>query len=268
MLLPDTPSEPTVINPKRMVTFAHTKAGKTTALSFLPNHLILDLEEGTDFVASTKLDIVKEMRNTGKNPLVVLTEIGAALDAYYAEHKRHKYDHLILDTTSALEEFARKYATILYKMSPIGKQFAGKDVVSELPNGAGYDWLRQAFAKLLEPIENRCNVCFTLVSHVRQSSINKNGTDLQAKDLALTGKLKQIVCAEADAIGFLYRNPKNAGQTLLSFKTHEQDLATGARPEHLANQEFVVLELTNPDYASKGEPRIFESHWDKVFIPA
>lgn len=79
-------------------------------------------------------------------------------------------------------------------------------------------------------------------------------------------KLKNIVCAEADAIGYLFRNSTNANQTILSFKTHEQDLATGARPPHLSNQEFVILELENPDYLTKNEPKRFKSGWDKVFI--
>ena len=103
------------------------------------------------------------------------------------------------------------------------------------------------------------------MSHVKDSSINKQGKDLNAKDVALTGKLKQIVCANADAIGFMFRNPTNFNQTILSFKTHEQDLATGARPPHLSNQEFVILELTNPDYAAKNEPKIFKDNWSQIF---
>jgi len=92
------------------------------------------------------------------------------------------------------------------------------------------------------------------------------GKDLQAKDIQLTGKLKSIVCAEADAIGYLFRNPQNANQTILSFKTHEQDLATGARPPHLSNQEFVILELENPDYITKKEPKKFKDNWNQIFI--
>ena len=79
-------------------------------------------------------------------------------------------------------------------------------------------------------------------------------------------KLKSIVCAEADAIGYLFRNPQNTNQTILSFKTHEQDLATGARPPHLSNQEFVILELENPDYITKNESKKFKDNWNQIFI--
>jgi len=176
------------------------------------------------------------------------------------------YEALYKLTTSALEEYATKFATVLYKQTPMGKSFPGTDVISELPNGAGYGWLRKAFEKLLEPLEGKCNTCFILVSHTKDSSINKQGKDLAAKDLALTGKIKQITCAGADAIGYMYRNPQNVNQTILSFKTHEQDLATGARPAHLSNQEFVILELTNPDYTTTGQNKIFKDSWDKVFV--
>lgn len=113
---------------------------------------------------------------------------------------------------------------------------------------------------------DKCNKSFILIGHAKSSSINKNGKDLNAKDLALTGKLKLIISANCDTIGYMYRNPSNNNQTILSFKTHEQDLATGARPDHLANQEFVICELTNPDYVKNNEPRKFVTYWNKIFI--
>lgn len=252
-------------NPRRMVIFAHTKVGKTEALSKLKNALLIDLEEGAEFVESMKIDFKKMLRDNDTNPVAIFQLIGTKLQEYYQTNKKWQYDYLIVDTTSALEVYARQYATIMYKQTPIGKSFGGTDVVSELPNGGGYDWLRKAFEALLKPLEGKCNICSILVSHVKDSSINKQGKDLNAKDVALTGKLKQIVCANADAIGYMFRNPQNLNQSILSFKTHEQDLATGARPPHLSNQEFVILELTNPDYASKGESKVFTNNWNQIF---
>jgi len=264
--LPNTVEKPQSMNPRRMVIFAHTKVGKTEALSKLKNALLLDLEEGSEFVEAMKIDIVDILRKNDTNPMAIFQSIGDQLLDYYKKNSKWQYDYLILDTTSALEGFARKYATILYKQTPIGKGFPGTDVVAELPNGGGYDWLRKAFDALLTPLQGKCNTCFILVSHVKDSSINKQGKDLAAKDLALTGKLKQIVSAGADAIGFMYRNPENINQTFLSFETHEQDLATGARPPHLSNQKFVILELENPDYAVKKEEKRFKNAWSEIFI--
>lgn len=114
------------------------KHGKTEAVSKLPNNLIIDLEQGAEFVECTKLDVVDILRkNPTSNPLAVLQHLGKQLDDFYAKNGKYPYDYLTVDTTSALEEFARKYATILYKQTPLGKSFAGTDVVSELANGGG-----------------------------------------------------------------------------------------------------------------------------------
>jgi hypothetical protein len=72
-------------------------------------------------------------------------------------------------------------------------------------------------------------------------------------DLDLTGKIKRIVSSQSDAIGYLYRK---GNQNILTFKTKD-DVACGARPTHLRNQEIVVSELTEEG---------FKSHWDKVYI--
>lgn len=262
--LPKEPSARRKLSPRRLVLFAHTKVGKTTACSMLPNHLIVDLEDGSSYTEGIVLNVKEVVKQKETNPLSVLQELGKKLDAYYAENKSYPYDYLVVDTTSGLEEFARTYATILYRNTPIGKTFQGTDVVTELPNGAGYGWLRQAFDILLKPLEGKANKCVILVAHVKDSSIEKNGKDLKAKDLMLTGKLKQIVCADADAIGYMYRN--TAGQTMISFKTSEQDLASGSRCEHLSGQEFCLLELENPDWVEKKEARRFINNWNKIFI--
>ena len=264
--LPTASTPPELKDVRRLVLYAQTKTGKTEAISKLPNTLIIDTEDGSGFVSGMKINIKEECRKNNTNPLAVIEKIGQLLNEYYEKNKKWPYDYIVVDTATSLEEFARIYATILYRSTPIGKSFAGTDVVAELPNGGGYDWLRKAFKELLKPIENKCNKCFILIGHAKTSSINKMGKDLSAKDLALTGKLKLIVCADADAIGYMYRNPANNNQTILSFKSHEQDLATGARAAHLSNQEFIICELTNPDYAEKKEEKVFITHWDKIFM--
>jgi len=94
-----------------------------------------------------------------------------------------------------------------------------------------------------------------VTGHVKSASINKNGKDINAKDLALTGALKMIVCADMDAIGYLYRN--QSGQTVLSFVNSETDLASGARPQHLSNKEFVMLDKSSGT---------FNNNWNQIYI--
>lgn len=117
-------------------------------------------------------------------------------------------------------------------------------------------YVRDAFQKLYEMFKPYAKKCLIIVGHIRTASINKDGKELQASDLDLPGKLRQMVCSDADAIGFLHRN-KNNPQNILSFKTSEQDLATGARPDHLKMQEFVISEMIDGKLIT---------YWDKIFI--
>lgn len=119
-----------------------------------------------------------------------------------------------------------------------------------------YEWLRQAYEKILSILEPHARICAIEVGHVKDASIMKNGSDVSARDIQLPGKLKMILCQNADAVGYMYRKD---GQTILSFVTGERDLATGARPPHLKDQNIVLVE------EKEGK---FVFNWDKVFLNA
>ncbi len=55
------------------------------------------------------------------------------------------------------------------------------------------------------------------------------GKEVAVKDLDLTGKIKQITCANADAVGYLYREDE---KTMISFDSLD-DITAGSRCEHL-----------------------------------
>jgi K+/H+ antiporter YhaU regulatory subunit KhtT len=241
------------VNPSKLLVLSPPKIGKTTIVSMLPNCMILDFERGSKFVKGVDKINIHTMyekwleKNDKKTMIVFLAEI--------AKFINKKYDYVCIDTTSSLQEIARKYATTMYKASSQGKSFTGKDVVSELPNGAGYDWLRRAFGGIYSLFEHTPNKCIILLGHVKIKSLNKDGKDIDITDLDLVGKSKQMVTSEMDAIGILFRDKEN--NTCISFKKNETDMTCGARPSHLKEAEFVILE--NAD----GE---FISHWDRIFV--
>lgn len=254
MTLPTSVEKASTKNPKRVLLFGHSKVGKTSLVAALPNNLIIDLEDGSEFVDGMKLNIRQIAQKEGKHPITVLKEISTLIKA-----SDHKYDYITLDTVTGIEDVATELATIMYKKTAMGKSFTGTNVVSELPNGAGYGWLREAFDVLYSYFDGLPTKALVITGHVKNSSIQKQGKDLAAKDLYLTGKLKNIICQAMDAIGYVYRSKDNNNQVIVSFKTDETDLATGARPEHLRNQEFVLSERDD-----KGN---FTFHWDKIFVP-
>lgn len=121
-------------NPTRLLLFGHTKVGKTTLLSSLPNCLLIDLEGGSNFVTAMKIDVNKIAKKENKLPITVLKEISEAI-----KKSPKKYDYIAIDTATALEEIATDLATIMYKNSPLGKSYIGNNVVTDLPKGAGYN---------------------------------------------------------------------------------------------------------------------------------
>ena len=82
-----------------------------------------------------------------------------------------------------------------------------------------------------------------LVGHLKDKMLEKKGKEVAVKDLDLTGKIKQITCANADAIGYIFREDET---TMISFNSLD-DTVAGSRCDHL-----------------KGQTMPFE--WNKIFI--
>jgi hypothetical protein len=140
----------------------------------------------------------------------------------------------------------------LYKQTSMGKNYDGDNILS-LPNGAGYLYLRQAFFQVLDFIDTLAPHII-LSGHIKDKQVDDKGEMVLAANIDLTGKIKSLICANADAIGYMYRK---GNKTILSFKTNEE-VTCGARPEHLRNEEIAVTEMN--------ESGGLEFHWDKVFI--
>lgn len=238
--LPTVKIAPIRANPKRLVIYSKPKAGKTSALALLDNCLILDFENGSDYVEAIKLKV---------DSLATLKAIGQEI---VKANKPYKY--IAIDTVTALEEMCIGYAKTLYQDTPMGKNFAGDNVL-KLPNGAGYMYLREAFFKILDYIETLVpnDGSLILLGHLKDKMLETNGKEVSAVDLDLSGKIKSIVCAKADAIGLLSRK---GDKVTLNFKTSEE-VTCGARPDHLKNQEIILTELIDGN---------LKANWDKIFI--
>jgi len=225
------------VNPKRIVIYSKPKTGKTTAYAGLENNLILDLENGADYVEALKIKInnLQELLDTGK----AIKEAGCP------------YKYVTVDTVTALEDMIMPLAIKLYKKTPMGKNFDG-DTVTTLPNGAGYLYIRQAFFQVLDFIDTLAPHII-LSGHIKDKVVDDKGEMVMSANIDLTGKIKSLICANADAIGYMYRK---GNKTILSFKTNEE-VTCGARPEHLRNEEIVITEMIDD---------VLKTSWEKVFI--
>lgn len=218
-------------SPKRLVIYGPPKIGKTTALSKLDNCLIIDLEDGSDMIDAIKLKA---------DNFSDLSKIGKAI-----MEKNKPYKYIAIDTITKLEEWCEAEGKKIYQSVPQGKNFDKKNEglsVLSLPNGGGYLYLRMAYKKWIERL-NKLADHIILVGHLKDKMIEKKGKEVSSKDLDLTGKIKQITCTNADAIGYIYREK---GETMISFNAGEE-IAAGSRCEHLKGQEMPL-------------------DWNKIFI--
>jgi hypothetical protein len=228
-------------DPKNLIIYGLPKIGKTSLLSTLENNLVIDLEDGSDFVEALKIKVSNVQE---------LQELCAAIKA-----EGNPYKFITIDTVTALEEMAKPLALALYKKTPAGmNDVVTKDVLT-LAHGAGYGFIRTAVEKLIEMVA-ACTTNVIIVGHVKDKAIvSAEGVETgNLKDFDLTGKLGRILSAKSDAIGFVHRDKES--NLCINFCTNGEASA-GARPEHLANKDIIVAE--------RNEDGSFTSHWERIY---
>ena len=236
MILPTSKIKAGEVNPKRLLIYSKPKTGKTTAFAGLENNLLIDLENGSNYVDALKIKV---------NSLKELFEAGKAI---IEANKPYKF--VTIDTVTALEEMIMPLAVKLYRNTTMGKNFDGENVLT-LANGAGYLYIRQAFFQVLDFIDTLAPHII-LSGHIKDKQVDDKGQMVMSANIDLTGKIKSLICANADAIGYMYRR---GNETVLSFKTNEE-VTCGARPEHLRNEEIVISEMID------GKVSV---NWDKIY---
>lgn len=245
MQLPTEKRPPVVEDPKFLILFGKQKSGKTTLLANLKDCLILDFEQGTHFVEALTIEV---------NNFSELAQVKKLLDAKMQELGEKPYKRIALDTATTLEELLMSYAITLYQETAMGKNFKG-DNLRKLPNGAGYLYEREAYKKIIDAFSQYCDTLI-LSGHVSDKLVEKDGKEVWEMEIDLTGKLKRIIGAKADAIGYVYRD-KN--KTIISFKGGEDAIAE-SRPRHLSGKDIVVAESEG-----EGEDMKMTFHWNKIF---
>lgn len=244
IVLPKEKQKPKVNNPKLLILFGRPKAGKSTLAASLDNNLIIDLENGYQALEALVVQ-ARSVKDFG--------DIATAIREEIKNTGNKPYKYITIDNATRLEEMCLSYATQLYKASPQGKNYQGNDVRT-LPNGSGYMWIRMAVKKVIDLFRDLSDTLI-LIAHVKERQINVEGQEMSEMALDLTGKLGDILCGEADAIGYVYRK-KN--ETIVSFEGGENNIRE-ARSEHLRGKKIVV--------ATSDENNNVTVDMSKIFLP-
>ena len=240
IVLPKEKLKARIENPRFLILFGKPKSGKTTLASKLDNNLIVDLEGGSEFLEALAI----QARS--------VNDLGEIANAIREEGKK-PYKYITIDNASRLEEMCMSFAIQLYKATPMGKKYEGTDLRT-LPNGSGYLYIRQAVRKVIDMFRGLCDN-FILIGHTRDKLINKNGEEMSEMSLDLVGALANIICGEADAVGYVYRK-KN--ETHISFEGGDNSVIE-ARAPHLRGKNIVVAE--------SDENNEITTYWNKIYLP-
>lgn len=256
-------------NPRLMVIYGKPKTGKSSFMASLDNNLIIDLEDGyralnVMCVQARTADDMKEIRK-----LIAIKN--------HENGDKPFYRFITIDNATRLEEMALSYAAELYRKTSMGKEWGCKIEISsdgkskhlirdakgnlipdpkadvrQLPNGAGYLYLRNALKNMINMFKPLCDTLI-LVCHVKDKQIKKNDIEMSEMSVDLAGKSGDIICGEADAVGYLYRD---GNKTIMSFKGGDNNIK-GSRPPHLREQEFVVIDTDEKGNLHTYPERVF-----------
>jgi hypothetical protein len=156
IILPIKKTDPVQINPKKLIIFSQPKTGKTEALSRLEGNLILDLEGGAGYVSGLIMDVLEVAKQNEVRPINALKAIIEEIQAANKEANGYVYKYITIDTISALEDhYAPDLALHMYKSTSIGRNYQGTKIL-DLPQGAGWAYLRDAIALIIAELENLC----------------------------------------------------------------------------------------------------------------
>ena len=135
LTLPTTSAVAQNQNPRKILLFSSPKVGKTSSLSQLEKCLNIDLEGSASFFGGMFIDVKKVAK---EQSITLFQAFGQVIKALREQSSKEGvfYKYIAIDSMTILEEIAREYALIMYKNSPMGKTFTGKDIF-ELSNGAG-----------------------------------------------------------------------------------------------------------------------------------
>ena len=251
MELPKTKSPALFTDPRSILIMSKPKVGKTRLVSELDNNLVIDINDGgSGFYESMRI------QPTNWKEIVEITK----------EIKKQgcPYDYITVDTIGDLEDMCVDLAEHLFSKTAVGKYWFTKKSAAEpsgkekygsilnLPEGAGFGWIRLAMKKMIENLRSVTNHLI-LLGHVRDKDVTKSDkSEVDSIEVDLLGKLRTIVPSNVDAVGYMYRKSPNVN--VINF-TASKDVVSGSRAD--LEKELIISEINE-----KGE---YVTHWNKIF---
>lgn len=251
------------------------KVGKTVITAGLTQQLegkaiLLGLENGgTDYVQGVYINVWEDPEDPKKR-----LSFEQALHNYKSWRdtllkNKGVYEYLIIDTMSALYDFATVFGTYFYMFSiPAGKNFnrdksTGKEytfgdenfkLVTTLPDGNGYQYVYKWFLDQML-IFSEIAPYRIYLAHVKDKLLknNNNVEEVKGSEINLTGKLKDMV---ASRVATLCKLIADGNKRYLSFEVDDSNIIAGSRVSRLEGK-ILISEKTKG-----GE---IKTYWENIY---
>ncbi len=187
-----------------MLLYGPPKVGKTTMLSKLNDCLIIDTESGSSMIEG----YIHKVNNRAE----LINLVKEAKDG-------HDYKYFAIDTIDKVVDWAEKAVCQEYEVPSI----------ADLSFGKGYALTRE---KVMNTIHNlkECVDHLIVIGHRKVARAIVDGKAIvEPESLDITGKLKNMIMSDCDAIGYVHREED---KLMISFKANEA-IEAGSRCEHL-----------------------------------
>lgn len=252
--------------PKRILLYSAPKVGKTSLLSKLPNSLLIDTEDGSDFVDAVKVKIDCSLTQEGQYKMFMDILRAIWVKGYDKSTGVYTppYETIIVDTMTRIDEWSEVIGTLEYMDKPQGKTFNRDEKdrktklnpndprfekVITLPQGYGYLHTRDVMLRLYDNI-CRLSPKTIFVCHVKDKYVAQNlSEEVYTKEIALTGKVKDIFASKVDTVAYAFRDGNKLN---ISFSGSE-----GSRCPQLSGKTVLVAE--------SDENQNITTYWDRIF---
>ena len=204
MALKKVKTKPVSINPGIMLLYGPPKVGKTTMLSKLDNCLIIDTESGSSMIEG----YIHKVANRAE----LINLVKEAKDG-------HDYKYFAIDTIDKVVDWAEKAVCQEYEVPSI----------ADLSFGKGYALTREKVMNTIHNLKD-CVDHLIVIGHRKVARAVVDGKAIvEPESLDITGKLKNMIMSDCDAIGYVHREED---KLMISFKANEA-IEAGSRCEHL-----------------------------------
>ena len=198
-------------NTKVMLLYGAPKVGKTTVLSQLEDCLIIDTEQGANMVEG----YIEEVNSRQE-----------LFDLLAKAQKGHEYKYVAIDTIDKIAEWADKAVCESENVSSI----------VDLAYGKGFSMVREKVLNLVKAMKEIFPHVIIIGHRKWARAVVDSKAIVEPESLDLTGKLKNMLMADCDAIGYVYRDEESS-DLMVSFKSNDA-LEAGSRSPHLRGKEM------------------------------